>query len=109
MARLLALVLAVLILPAEAHAISRYNSTTMSCDRIRATIANEGAVILRYKSTRNPSLQLYGRYVANWRMCDSGETTEFAYVPSADRKSCPVLKCVVVDLDDEFILRPRGR
>lgn len=109
MKRLMALVIAALVLPAEAHAISRYNSTSMSCDRIRATIGREGAVILRYKSTRNPSLQLYNRYVANWRMCDTGETTELAYVPSADRKSCPVLKCVVVDLDDEYILRRPGR
>lgn len=103
----IAAALLVALLPVEAMAISRYTSTSMSCDSIHAAIAQERAVILRYRSTRNPSLQLFGRYVRDWRQCDTGETTEFAYVPSADRKSCPVLKCVVVDLDDEFILRPR--
>jgi hypothetical protein len=93
------------LLPAEALAISRYTSTSMSCDAIQAAIARERAVILRFRSPRNPSLQLYNRYVRDWRQCNTGETTEFAYVPSADVRSCPVLKCVVVDLDDEFILR----
>jgi hypothetical protein len=37
---------------AEAQAISRYNSTSMSCDEVRATVRSEGAVVLRYRSTR---------------------------------------------------------
>ena len=52
---------------AEAQAISRYNSSSMSCAEVQATVRGEGAAILRYRSTRNPSLQLYGRYVSDRR------------------------------------------
>ena len=54
-------------LPAEA--IGRYNSTAMSCDRVQATIAADGAAIMRYRSKRSPGLPLYGRYVDDGRFC----------------------------------------
>lgn len=88
---------------AEAHAISRHTSTSMSCDQVRGTLQREGAAILQYRSTRNPSLKLYDRYVADRRYCKIEEFAELAYVPAADTQSCPVRKCKVYDPDDDVI------
>jgi hypothetical protein len=85
-----------------AHAIMRYNSTGMSCAEVKATIRADGAAIMRYRSTRNPSLQLYGRYVSDDRFCRHEERAETVFIPSADRRSCPVYECKPVDFDDDF-------
>ncbi|GLS32465.1 hypothetical protein SAMN04488498_12270 [Mesorhizobium albiziae] len=85
-----------------AHAITRYNSTSMSCDEVRGTIRQDGAAIMRYRSTRNPSLQLFGRYVLDDRFCRQSERAETVFIPSADRKSCPVYECKPFDIDDDF-------
>ena len=82
------------LLAAEAHAISRYDPTRMSCDGVQARIAREGAAILRYRSPRNPSLPLYDRYVRDSRFCPMGQVRDRAYVPSADARACPVYKCI---------------
>lgn len=87
----------------EAQAISRYNSTSMGCERIRATVRNEGAVILRWRG--NSGVQRYGRFVANNRFCESGTRAQTSYVPSADRRSCPVRECKYWSPDDDFIWR----
>ena len=87
---------------AEAQAISRYDPTRMSCRTVRATIAEEGAVILRYQSTRTPGLPLYDRYVRSQRFCNMGEVRVRTYVPSADARSCIVYKCKRVDNDRRF-------
>jgi len=87
---------------AEAQAISRYDPTRMSCGQVRSTIDRDGAAILRYRSPRNPSLTLYDRYVSDERFCERGEYAVPAFVPSADRKSCPVRNCKVIDPDDHF-------
>src|SRR5688572_4175136 len=89
----------------DAHAISRYNSTSMSCGEARATVRAEGAAILRWRSPRG--VQRYGRFVAHGGFCRSGERAETSYVPTADRQSCAVRECKYYDPDDEFILRFR--
>lgn len=94
------------LLATEAHAISRYNSTSMSCDRIRATVRSEGAVILRWRG--NSGVQRYGRFVADGRFCESSTRAEISYVPSKDRKSCPVRECKYYDPYDDFIWRRPG-
>jgi hypothetical protein len=85
---------------AEAQAISRHDPTRMSCDQVQATVAQEGAAILRYRSTRTPGLPRYDRYVADSRFCDMDEVRARAYVPSADDSSCPVYRCKRVEFDD---------
>lgn len=77
----------------EAHAISRHDIAGMSCARVQAIVRAEGAAILRYPSQRNPSLTLYDRYVAHGGFCAVNEEAAVAFVPTADRDSCPVLKC----------------
>jgi hypothetical protein len=83
------------LLAVEAHAISRYTTTNMNCAAIQAAVQSEGVAILRWQSPRNPSLPLYGRYVANRRFCQMEEVAEIAYVPAADA-SCPVHRCARV-------------
>jgi len=84
---------------AEAQAISRYDPTHMSCDRVQGTIARQGAVILRYQSTRVPGLPLFDRYVQSQAFCNFGEVRKRAYVPSADTNSCPVYLCKRIEND----------
>lgn len=97
--------LALLLVSLEAQAISRYNSTSMSCGEIKATVRAEGAVILRWRGNRG--IQRYGRFVAHGGFCESSTRAETSYVPASDRKSCPVYECKYYDPDDEFLFRFR--
>ena len=94
--------LSLLLVSFEAQAISRYNSTSMSCNEVKATVRREGAVILRYQSTRTPGLPFYDRYVRSQSFCDMGEVRARASVPSADTNSCIVYKCKRVETDRHF-------
>ncbi len=107
MKRTVLLALGLSLLSIQAHAISRYNSTSMSCDQVKARLANEGAAILRWRSKSNPNLPLYGRFVANGGYCESGTRAARSYVPTTDRKSCPVWECKYYDPDDDdlFLFR----
>ncbi|MBL8577047.1 MAG: hypothetical protein JNK47_07465 [Mesorhizobium sp.] len=89
------------LLATEAQAISRYNSTSMSCDRVRATVRSEGAVLLRWRG--KSGVQRYGRFVLDGRFCSAGERAEISYVPTKDRQSCPVRECKYWDPDDDFL------
>ena len=82
-----------------AHAISRYNSMSMSCAAAQDRVAREGAVILRYHSARHPNLQLYNRYVVDDRFCAMGEGTAVDTVPTTDNPQCVVLKCRDITYD----------
>ena len=92
----------------EAHAISRYNSTSLSCGEAKAIIRSEGAAIMRWTSNRNPGLPLYGRFVYHDGFCPESYRAETSWVPTADRNSCPLLECKPFSPDDDFIFR-RGR
>jgi hypothetical protein len=95
--------LGLVLVSAEAQAISRYNSTSMRCGEIKATVRAEGAVILRWRG--NSGIQRYGRFVAHTGFCSAGERAEISYVPAADRKSCAVRECKYWDPDDDIIFR----
>ena len=96
--------LSLLLVPFEAHAISRYNSTSMSCGEIKATVRAEGAVILRWRG--NSGIQRLRTVCRPWRLLQSPATrAETSYVPSADRRSCSVCECKYYDPDDDFIFR----
>ena len=95
------LAMALVMFAADAHAISRYTSTSMSCAKVQATIQREGAVIMRYTSKNTPGLPLYGRYVADGRYCDSSEAALPKWIPASDTAQCPVYECKPVDFDDD--------
>ena len=104
---LVAAIVAGAIVPA--YAISRYNSQSMSCQAVQAAIRNEGAVILRYPSRRTPNMTLYDRYVLHDGFCMSTQFADDATVPTADRASCSVRKCVTRSPDDDFFFLRRRR
>ena len=77
----------------DAAAISRYQSTSLSCSTIKAKIRGEGAVILQHVSKSTGNL-LYNRYVRNDNYCNIYQTTRAKCVPAADTQSCLVYYCV---------------
>jgi hypothetical protein len=85
-----------------AAAISRYTSTAMSCGDVQARIRADGAAIMQYRSTRNPNLPLYGRYVRSAAFCNRDEWAKTVYIPTADRRQCPVYECEKQDFDSMF-------
>lgn len=93
MTRTVLVALSLSLVSAEALAISRYNSQSMSCGSVQAAIQREGEAILRYSSARTPGLPLYDRYVANGTYCGYGESAETTSVPASDTRSCLVLVC----------------
>ena len=88
----------------EAHAISRYTSTSMTCASIQATIRAEGAAIFRW--TQPPNIQRFDRFVASSRNCFFGERAQVTFIPSADTQSCAVFECRRSECDDDLFCRP---
>ena len=73
--------LSLLLVSFEAHAISRYNSTSMSCGEIKATVRAEGAADPALaRQQRRPALT--GASSAHGGFCESGTRAEISYVPS---------------------------
>lgn len=92
MKRILLVALAVAFSCGTAEAISRYNSRSLSCAKARALVHRQGAVIFRYRSTRNPSLTLYDRFVAHGGHCAWGEVAAPKSIPTASGR-CTLLAC----------------
>jgi hypothetical protein len=80
------------LVPIAAQAISRYNPTTMPCSAIQATVASQGAVILRWTQPPRNILR-FDRYVAGNQFCDTEERVKLMSVPAADTPQCPVYAC----------------
>ncbi|HTO30562.1 MAG TPA: hypothetical protein VL202_05205 [Pararhizobium sp.] len=97
----------VLVLAATpALAISRYNPLTMTCEKARATVHRQGAVIFRWTSPRG--LPIYDRFVRNNGYCDYNQYAEWKNIPTRDDRTCPVLNCQSIDnLDGTFIIPNR--
>jgi hypothetical protein len=93
-----------MLVSSDAMAIERYVSTSMTCAGVQATIAADGAAIMRYTSTRVAGLPLYGKYVRSAQFCELGETAERAYIPASDTRSCRVRECKRI----EYVPRERG-
>jgi hypothetical protein len=89
---MLALAAGLSLLAVEAHAISRYTSTSMTCSKVKAIISRDGAAIMQHRSPRT-GLPLYDRYVKNRLFCPGGQTTDRAYIPTSDLPACPVNRC----------------
>jgi len=92
-------VLALCLLPIafEAQAISRYDATSMTCAQVQSAIDQEGAVILRYPSPRDASIERYDRYVRDRHFCKHNERADTTMVPASDSKACPVRECRQVE------------
>ncbi|WP_419912635.1 hypothetical protein [Hoeflea sp.] len=93
MVRTILLSACLLIVSLPAHALSRYSTPTLTCERIQQILKTENAAILRYPSPRISDLTLYDIYVSETRFCSAGERGVTAYVPASDTRQCRVLEC----------------
>jgi hypothetical protein len=96
----IAIAFSLLLVAGDASAISRRDVSNMSCEQAQALVRSEGAVILRFRSPRNPSAMLYDRYVSDDRYCGGSEQTTRASASTADNVYCPLRKCVEIELFD---------
>lgn len=96
--RTILLAVCLAMLTVQAQAISRYNSTSMRCAEVQSAVADEGAVILRWKSPTS-GVQRYDRFVTNDGFCASGEEASITTVPTADARSCPAYNCKRIERD----------
>lgn len=94
--RTVVVALACTLVAGHAHAISKYNSQSMSCAEVQAVLQNERTAILRYRSA-GTGVPLYGRYVHSGASCEIGQRAERKHVPSADNTRCPVKECIYND------------
>ena len=90
----IAIAIPLLLIAAPAWAVDRYDIAGMTCTEVQALLSKNGAAILRYPSNRSFSLPIYDRYVDSQKDCESDEVAARTGVPTADRKYCPVHKCV---------------
>jgi len=100
------MMIAVVLAPVAAEAISRYDPTTMRCASIQATIVSEGAVVLKWRPPDN--ILRFDRYVAGDRYCDADQRATPMTVPSADQAECPVYACRRYEPWDLFLFGPDG-
>ncbi len=98
MAVLCGLVVSLALFPADAQAINRYTSTSMTCSGVTAAINRDGAAIMRY--TSKSGAPLYDRYVKNRKFCKPEETTQRAYIPTSDLPACSVNRCKQIEFFD---------
>lgn len=80
---------------AEAQAVSRYNSTSMSCARVQQTIRGEGAAIMRWVSPTS-GVQRYDRFVRDDSFCPVNQEAKITSLPAADTQSCQVRHCKAI-------------
>lgn len=78
------IILSAALLSAASAQAQRLDTTRMSCDQARATVARAGAVVL------NSGPHIYDRYVSDRRFCSFGDVTELAFAPTRDTAMCPV-------------------
>ncbi|RDJ13822.1 hypothetical protein [Rhizobium grahamii] len=102
----LVVVIAFIMAASPALAISRYNSLSMSCQAARASIHNEGAVILRYPSKRVSGMTLYDRYIRDSTYCDAHQYAAWTTIPTKDNPRCHVLNCQNIDNRDGMFIVP---
>jgi hypothetical protein len=94
MRRLAVIVVTLLMATGVASAVSRYQTTSMSCARVQQALNSDGTAILRYPAPDNPSLVLFDRYVRDRTFCRSSQRADVTSVPAADTRNCKVRKCV---------------
>jgi hypothetical protein len=92
--RRLAIIIPALLMAGEASAISRYQTTAMSCARVQAALNSAGQAILAYPAPNNPSLVLFDRYVRDDTFCTASQHAWLQSVPAADTQNCQVRKCI---------------
>ncbi|MDL2398210.1 hypothetical protein [Rhizobium mayense] len=76
-----------------ASAIERLQTASRSCADIQSFVRANRAVILQYPSARGSAPLLYERAVADSNVCLGNGFPEQSYVPSRDKRNCPIWVC----------------
>jgi hypothetical protein len=95
--RYLAAVSVIAIFTGQADAASQVRSSSMSCNALKAAVAESGAMTIPYQSSRAPELRLYDRFVRGTQFCAGDEVTEVKFVPAQDTPNCALSRCVPID------------
>ena len=88
------LALALIVSATGAFAQAGPSSLSMSCQTARQIVSSRGAAVI------STGRYAYDRYVVSSQFCVLGETTEPAWIPTADTPQCFVgYRCRELDLD----------
>ncbi len=63
---------------------ARINTNSLTCHQAQSLVRSRGAIVL------STGRYTYDRFVVNRAFCFAGEYTKKAYVPTRDRRSCPI-------------------
>jgi len=85
-----------------AQAVSRYQSTKLTCANAQSIIDTQGAAIMQHQSPGGPVLVHNDQYVKHGQNCPAAEYAMRKYIPTSDVKECPVLACSQTD-GDHFV------
>ena len=66
----------------------------MSCEDLKLRVAQAGAMIVEFQSSRVGGLTVYDRYVSNDSFCMGESVVELKYVPAGDTPNCALRRCV---------------
>ena len=84
---------AVLLFPASAEAISRYNAATMTCERVQSLVTRHGEVLFDFRSRNDPNVSMFNRFVAHGNFCPKGQYVAADFIPTANNPYCPLQVC----------------
>jgi len=76
-----------------AHAVERYQASTLTCSTAQAAIHTKGAVIIHFPAQSQSAPPTYGRFVANVNQCDTGNQIASSSIPTKDDLNCKVSSC----------------
>lgn len=86
--------LALIGMTAAAQAQPRMSTLGLTCGQARAIVSSQGAIVL------NTGRTTYDRFVSSPAFCPLGETTEPAWVRTADAAQCPIgYRCRSVEVE----------
>ncbi|WP_257098648.1 hypothetical protein [Pseudovibrio flavus] len=79
----LGVALAAILVPLTSYA-QRPDTRTMTCQQAQNLVRQQGAIVL------STGQRTYDRYVASLQFCQYAEVLDPAWVPTRDRKDCPI-------------------
>jgi hypothetical protein len=99
----------ILALSVQTGVAQRLTTTSLSCERVRSIVRQEGGIVMYWQSTRVQGLPRYERLVRDSNFCQPQDYAEPYYVPTADVEKCIVKRCQprINDSGDPFFLPRR--
>lgn len=91
-----AFVIAISVFFASASVSSAYErlaAASSTCDQAKTIISRDGAVVLRWKSSRIAGLSLYTAFVRNTSQCPSDQNATPMLIGTSNGEICPLYTC----------------